>query len=643
MLARILLGLLAALGIALPGVQHIYILHTNDIHGALLPSTAWWMSRDFPPPLSNAPGALTVIRELRAEADAKGYGFLLLDAGDVFKGTPIGDFTSGQAVVDYFNRAGYDAIGVGTHDFSLGLPVLKQLVDSSHMPWLCANIDIAVTAPRPGVSLGEPETELRLRAIHFDFGRFNVRPGDAEILKDNAGLLLEAASRGRAVVVTIEGYCDPVGNPEYNMALGLRRAEAAKTHLVKSGVKAEQLVTISYGEDKLVSDNPDEYETNRRCDFKLAQTDRGEESIPCLPSADSTSALLAPHLLLERGGVKIGVLGLIASYDSSAIRNKVVGDVEIKPEEAVAQQHIDELRRRGADIVIGLTHIGHKYEKKLADNVPGFDLIIGGRSNTVVDPPVETPENHTIVCQAASKLTAVGFLDLSVDTETGRIIGYEGRLINLYGDEIPKDLAYLAYLDSIREIAERGFDEVIGTSVRRLTRADLRESPAGNLVTDAMRDYAGADIALHNSTGIRSDIPEGELTYRTAYQIDAFGNTLVTGEYTGNQVREMLELAVSGRYSIFQVSGVRMTCRPDNPLGSRLQSALIGGNPLEPDRTYRVVTNSYIGGTEGRHAVFRLGQNVEDTQVPLRDAIADYFRRHSPVDARIEGRITLLD
>ena len=52
----------AALAAWAAEAQHVYILHTNDIHGALLPSEAWWLSRDFPPRLSNGPGALEVIR-----------------------------------------------------------------------------------------------------------------------------------------------------------------------------------------------------------------------------------------------------------------------------------------------------------------------------------------------------------------------------------------------------------------------------------------------------------------------------------------------------------------------------------------------------------------------------------------------------
>lgn len=491
------LALLA--GLAAGATEHVWIAHTNDIHGALLESEAWWMSRDFPPPLGNAASAVWLIDDLRRQAADSGYGFVVLDAGDVYKGSPVGDDTRGMAVVEYFNRAGYDAIGVGEFDYADGLGALRDMTRAADMPFLNANIRTA--------------------------------------------------------------------------------------------------------------------------------------------DGDTTPGFLKPRVILDRRGVKLGIFGLVTSYNNESIEDSAVGNMVVENERDVAREEVERLRRDGADIVIGLTHIGHRYEARLAEDVTGIDVIIGGRSNTALYEPVETPKHHTIVTQAASRLTAVGFLDLEIDAETKRIVGYQGRLVNLYAEEMPRDPGFAAYLDSLRREAEAGFDEVVGYCRRTLTREDMRESPAGNLVTDAMREFAGADIALHNSSGIRKDIPEGEVTYRDCYEIDAFGNTMVSGEYTGRQVREMLELSVNERYWILQVSGLTMTYDPGRPFGAKVREVLVGGTPLDPDARYRVVTNSYLGGDEGTYAVFQEGENVADTNVPLRDAIAEYFRRHSPVDARVEGRI----
>jgi peptidoglycan-associated lipoprotein len=115
----------------------------------------------------------------------------------------------------------------------------------------------------------EPEmVTLDLATIHFDFDRSDIRSGDATILQGNYAMLKKAMDAGQKPEVTVEGYCDPIGTSEYNMALGMRRAEAAKAYMVKLGAAAMALSTISYGEEKLVTMDEAQYELNRRCEFK---------------------------------------------------------------------------------------------------------------------------------------------------------------------------------------------------------------------------------------------------------------------------------------------------------------------------------------------------------------------------------------
>ncbi|MGQ9708114.1 MAG: OmpA family protein [bacterium] len=112
------------------------------------------------------------------------------------------------------------------------------------------------------------KVELNLKTIYFDFDKYDIRAGDAQILQDNAKQIKDALNSGQKFVVTIEGHCCPIGTAEYNMALGQRRAEAAKAYLVNLGVDASILNTISYGEERLVTSDPNQYQLNRRCEFK---------------------------------------------------------------------------------------------------------------------------------------------------------------------------------------------------------------------------------------------------------------------------------------------------------------------------------------------------------------------------------------
>jgi peptidoglycan-associated lipoprotein len=109
------------------------------------------------------------------------------------------------------------------------------------------------------------KAEVNIRDINFDFDQSNIRPDAREILKANADILLKKG----AAKITIEGYCDERGTAEYNMALGERRAQEAKKYIINLGVKASQIKTISYGEERPLDpgSNEDAWAKNRRAHF----------------------------------------------------------------------------------------------------------------------------------------------------------------------------------------------------------------------------------------------------------------------------------------------------------------------------------------------------------------------------------------
>ena len=154
---------------------------------------------------------------------------------------------------------------------TLGMLLVLTMVGC---PKKCVTPTEPVPAPPPPDTmtekpLGQPKVELNLATIHFDFDKSDIRPGDATILQGNHDQLQKAIAANQKPAVTIEGYCDPVGTSEYNMALGMRRAESAKAYLVKLGADMNMFSTISYGEEKLVTQDKAQFELNRRCEFKV--------------------------------------------------------------------------------------------------------------------------------------------------------------------------------------------------------------------------------------------------------------------------------------------------------------------------------------------------------------------------------------
>ncbi len=480
--------------------EHLYILYTNDIEGGLLPSTAWWINPYFPPPIGNAAAAATYIKQRRSEADSLGYGFLLLDTGDMFVGSPLGEFSRGRAVVDYFNYCGYDILSPGNHDYDMGVEVFKDFVGNVNARFICSNIV----------------------------------------------------------------YADTRENVEY----------------------------------------------------------------------------LKPFTVFEFEGLKIGIFGLLTEYMNGMTTPERFKNHIVLPEIETARRYVDTLKSKGVDLIFAMTGIGLRHDKRLAEQVPGIDVIFGSHSSTALEEPYEDSINHTIICQNYSHLTSIGVLDLTIDKKIRKIKKYNGELVDLLSDEIEHDTILLKILNDWEQTTKKGFDEIIGYAKNDLNRAGFEESEMGNLITDAMRDYFNADIAIHNSGGIRANLKKGEITYKDCYYVDALSNTAVLMRMTGEQIIRMLEVGVNGHHAIFQVSGIKFSYNSKKPINERvLEVRLMNGEPIRMDKDYLLVTNSFLAGGGGDYAIFREGKDIQDTFTYLRNIIADYIKRHSPIEQGIEGRI----
>jgi len=123
-----------------------------------------------------------------------------------------------------------------------------------------------VAKKTPGIEGTVLESKM-LKDIHFDFDKYNIQSGEAEILKENSALL----KKYPGMKFQIEGHCDERGTGEYNLALGERRANSAKKYLISLGVEPGRISTISYGEERPFDQahSEDAWTKNRRAHFVI--------------------------------------------------------------------------------------------------------------------------------------------------------------------------------------------------------------------------------------------------------------------------------------------------------------------------------------------------------------------------------------
>jgi peptidoglycan-associated lipoprotein len=119
------------------------------------------------------------------------------------------------------------------------------------------------------IGVMEGRTSPGMVPLYFDFDKSNIRKDQVAGMQTNAAFIKKNAKSE----IRIEGNCDPRGTNEYNMALGERRALAAKKYLVNLGISKAKLTTISYGEERILVQGDDEaaYAQNRRDDFVIVK------------------------------------------------------------------------------------------------------------------------------------------------------------------------------------------------------------------------------------------------------------------------------------------------------------------------------------------------------------------------------------
>lgn len=129
------------------------------------------------------------------------------------------------------------------------------------------------------------------------------------------------------------------------------------------------------------------------------------------------------------------------------------------------------------------------------------------------------------------------------------------------------------------------------------------------------------------------------MTFGQLYAVLPFDNQLMALDLSGAQILRILEHSVSERAGNMQVAGMAFRFNTAKPLGQRVLEATVAGEPLDPERLYRVVTIDYLAGGGDEQETFLEGVNPSygDAEVWV---LAEYMRANSPVDAEVEGRIS---
>ena len=349
-----------------------------------------------------------------------------------------------------------------------------------------------------------------------------------------------------------------------------------------------------------------------------------------------------PYAIVKVGRIRVGILGL--TYPDTPVINRPenVAGLEFQRAEETVRRYLPGLQEQ-ADLIVVLSHLGYNGDLALAKAVDGIDVIVGGHSHMFLERPREI--NDTLIVQAGASGKVVGRLELTVSMGTGQVVDYTSRkaLVPVTGNLAQVNQEVQALVDAALADAAETIDQPIGETAVALQPQSSGEFALGNLVVDAMLDAdldgQSADIAMHNNGGIRAALPKGPISFGQLYAVLPFDNQLMAMDLTGEQVLRILEHSVSSSPGKMQVAGMTFRFDMSRPAGDRILEATVGGEPLDPARSYRVVTIDYLASGGDGQETFLEGNNPAYGNTEVWE-VAQYIRDHSPVHPKVEGRIT---
>lgn len=309
----------------------------------------------------------------------------------------------------------------------------------------------------------------------------------------------------------------------------------------------------------------------------------------------SLSGMFVPYIIKEYAGKKIGFIGINLEPKGMISEGNYDGVVYLDAFKAANSTAWSLKHNEGADMVIAVTHIGYDSEhgptdKELAERSEDIDIIIGGHSHTTLD-PAPTVKNlngkDVLIVQTGSRGANLGEITVDLDdmSVTSRLIPVDSRLDNRLDPN----------LESIIAPYRHGVDSIMGIKIAR-SAVELDKNRILNLFSDYVLERGkqlsdkNVDLGIINKGGIRRQLPKGDITQGMIITALPFDNRIVLLDIKGSDLSDALDI-MAKRGGDGVSKGVDITF---DPATGHCSSISVNGQPLDPDRIYRLATIDYL-------------------------------------------------
>ena len=341
--------------------------------------------------------------------------------------------------------------------------------------------------------------------------------------------------------------------------------------------------------------------------------------------------------IVTAGRYRIGVIGYILPSTKTIVMDRFVRGLRFPGGMASMANAVADVKAAKPDFTMLVAHDGAFCDSlsctgeiiDLARQTDStvFDLIVAGHTHTLIN----TVVNGIPIVSARSSGTAVGIADLVLGP--GGTRRWRVRVESVYADAIRPDSAGVALVERYRPLIDRLAKQVVAR-LRDTLLAERGEYPLGNLIADAQRGAAPADVGLMNNGGIRRALLPGPITYADLFELQPFGNNIVRLSIPGRELKRVLEHSLLGGAPNAHVSGLKVRYDRTRPVGDQVvEIKTLDGTRINPRRFYVLAVTDFLAGGGGGYDMLRQYRQTRTGKTDLEAMIAWLHRLRQPIRA----------
>jgi len=351
-------------------------------------------------------------------------------------------------------------------------------------------------------------------------------------------------------------------------------------------------------------------------------------------------AFLDDAAILECSGVEVLVIGVTAAIN---VFYELFG-IRVKDPESEIKRVLADYEGFEFDLSVVLSHLGFKKDLEIAASCEGIDVIVGGHSHDALEKPVV--ENGVIICQAGGFGQYLGELTLDFDVKKRKIVGFDGRLVDV--DNYPRHPEIMKLIEHYSGEAEKNLSKKLYSTPLSLDHSLTEENPLGNLLADALRDVMKTEIGIINSGVLHGGIRKGVITKKLLHETCPSPLNPTQMEIKGSDLWAALEKSLSREYQLADGKGPGSRSKflgniqvSDNvqvkaKMG-KIQSITVDNEPLQFDKWYSVGTSDFLQRGTG-YLELANNRNARYRVEFLRDTLRVYVEKKTFLERALKKR-----